>query len=897
MHTRAILAALLTLCTLTTPALVAQDRTGTITGTVVDSTRGEALPGAVVRLEGAEATASTDARGFFRLVGVPAGDQMLVVTYLGRREARASVAVNAGDISRIAIQLQQDYAYSESVTVRGETILEGQARALNQQRSAPNIMNIVAADQIGTFPDLNAAEAISRIPGVSIERDQGEGRYVLIRGTEARLNSVLLNGERLPSPEGDIRNVMLDTVPSDLLQSIEVSKAITPDMDGDAIGGTVNLVTKGAGARAHVLGTIAGGYNALMKEGDQLLATFSAGRRFSSNRLGIMLGGSTNRANRGSDSFEVAYDDGDLEELDVRDYTISRQRRGLNATVDFRPGPSNAFTFRGTYSGLDDDEIRRRTVFKPLDGEVDKEMKDRFETAEIFAGSLAWDRVIGSGAMFDARVSAAVGREDEPRRYDTTFRQEDVEMSPNVSPSSIDPDNIQANPSDLDPARFYLDEQLQEINYTRERDVVGALNWRVPLSTRPNGSTFLKIGAKYRHKNKLRDNDAIVFESDDDLAIAPYVDGSFSTPTFLRGRYEPRPVLVRDMRNMRDTIAGEIEFDHESDASDYDATEHTVGVYGMGELFVGRITLLPGLRYERTAIDYTGRSVAFDEDGDYERTSPVSGTSDYGVFMPMVHLKYAVSEEANLRAAVTRTLSRPNYFSLVPYELVFREDEELERGNSSLRPTTSWNVDVMAERYFQSVGIMSAGVFYKNLNDYIYNFTFEEDRNGVEFDVLEPRNGRSARLYGFELALQNQLRFLPGPLAGLGVYANYTFTDSEATFPDRSEGISTLPGQSQHVGNLALWFERWGFSGRASWNFHGRYISEVGEDAAEDVYYDDHIQLDLSFSQTVSRRLRLFADFNNLTNAPLRYYVGVTSRPQQEEYYRWWSTFGVKVNW
>ena len=142
---------------------------------------------------------------------------------------------------------------------------------------------------------------------------------------------------------------------------------------------------------------------------------------------------------------------------------------------------------------------------------------------------------------------------------------------------------------------------------------------------------------------------------------------------------------------------------------------------------------------------------------------------------------------------------------------------------------------------------------------------------------------------------QNRLNFLPGALQGLGVYANYTFTDSSATFPGRAVE-ATLPGQSRHVGNFAVWYERFGFSARASWNFHGRFIDQVGETVDEDVYYDNHTQLDVNLSQRVKGGFRLFADLLNLTNAPLRYYVGVPNRPIQEEYYRWWTMFGVKAS-
>ncbi|HQX81692.1 MAG TPA: carboxypeptidase-like regulatory domain-containing protein, partial [Vicinamibacterales bacterium] len=231
--------------------------TGTVTGRVVDAARGEALPGARVQLQGSAVSTATDRQGAFRLTGVPLGNQTLLVTYLGRRDGTQAVTVTATAAVVIEIKLEQDYAYSETVTVAGESIQEGQARALNQQRTALNITNVVAADQIGSFPDPNAAEAASRIPGVSIARDQGEGRYVLVRGTEARLNSMQIDGERIPAPEGGARQVALDAIPADQLQSIEVSKAVTPDMDADSIGGAVNLITRQAANKPTMLASIA----------------------------------------------------------------------------------------------------------------------------------------------------------------------------------------------------------------------------------------------------------------------------------------------------------------------------------------------------------------------------------------------------------------------------------------------------------------------------------------------------------------------------------------------------------------------------------------------------------------------------------------------------------------
>jgi hypothetical protein len=222
---------------------------GVIEGRVTDAGSGNPLPGAQVVVTGSAAEASTDRDGRYRLGAVPAGDRTVVVVYLGRQDATVDVKVVSGATQTADVQMKM-VGFEETVTVEAPLIRDAQERALNQQRTAPNITNIVSADQIGAFPDRNAAETTQRVPGVSITKDQGEGRFVIVRGTEPRLNSMMIDGQRIPAPDPLIRQVAVDVVPSELLQSIEVSKALTPDMDADSIGGSVNLVMKLGSARS-----------------------------------------------------------------------------------------------------------------------------------------------------------------------------------------------------------------------------------------------------------------------------------------------------------------------------------------------------------------------------------------------------------------------------------------------------------------------------------------------------------------------------------------------------------------------------------------------------------------------------------------------------------------------
>jgi TonB-dependent receptor len=875
----------------TFPAAPVAADPGVVAGVVADAQAGVGLPGAPVRIEGTAREAVTDSRGRFRIAGVPDGEHTLVVTYLGFETARQAVRVANGDAAEVRVEMRLR-GFEETVTVQAP-LLEGQARALNQQQNATRIVNVVSADQIGNFPDPNAAEALQRIPAVSIERDQGEGRYVLVRGTEARLNSMTINGERIPSPEGDIRSVALDVIPADLLESIEVTKTLTPDMDGDAIGGAVNLVTTQAPDRARAFVSAGGGYNSI-SEGGIGRATGSWAGRFAEDKAGLVLSGSYMKTNRGSHNFEVAYDEGELDELQNRHYTVERERWGLNAAFDYRLADGGQLLLRGLYNEFSDFEYRRRKRERVGNSRIERELKDRLETQTIASVSGAGKHFLSSGWSLDYQASFSYAEEDEPEAFYSIFRQSKVSFAPNVTPTSIDPDDIRANPLNEDFSKFTLNEQSSEDNFTSDRDWTGAVNLtRAILGDSRNG--FFKLGAKLRSKSKRRDNATTVFDPDGDFRLLDFADPGFSpSTTIIDGRYVMGPfVSPAEARSLIGGFDGER--DPEADAANYDATERVAAGYAMAQLGLGdRVLLIPGVRLEWTDVDYTGYEVRFDDEGDYAGTSPRSGANSYATWLPGANLRYRIDGRSNLRAAVTRSLARPNYFDLTPYELVLDEDLEIERGNPDLRATTSWNFDLLYERFLDRVGVVSAGAFHKRLDDYIYFFTDKEDLGGDVFRVREPRNGEAATLTGFELALQNRLSFLPSPFDGLGFYGNYTFTDSEAVFPDREGEAAPLPGQSRHVGNVALSYEKGGFSGRVALNFHGKYIAEVGEEAAGDVYYDDHVQLDVAASQRLTKGLRLFLEVNNLTNEPLRYYEGVPDRPIQEEYYRWWGTFGLK---
>src|SRR5262245_44956918 len=558
--------------------------------------------------------------------------------------------------------------YKETVSVT-ESWREADERALNQQRTAPNIMNIVSADQIGRFPDPNAAETTQRIPGVSIQRDQGEGRYVIVRGTEPRLNSTLVDGERLPAPEADRRQVALDVVSTDLLQAVEVSKVLTPDMDGDAIGGSVNLVTKRAPSSPTVLASIGGGYNSSLDSYDQRQASITLGRRLASNRVGVVFSGTTNGTERGNEDFEPVYSSGNLMDLDLRHYVVTRRRNGATGAVDFRPSANTELVFRGIYNYyIDDHEERQRLRERVANRRLERELRDRTHVEHIWSMGMEGRRQIGF-ADLDFRVSGAHADQDDPLTIATTFRQSNVNFAPNVTPTSIDPDNVQANPQNENLAAYNFNQQVRSTNYAGERDIVGGVNLRLLLNTTPSRTTFLKTGFKVRDKNKTRTRDEFTLTSPTTIPMSAAGIDDGGQHELLDGRYAFGPYLnLGGAAGLPSRFPMNSAENHARDSEDFEVGENVTGAYAMAELYIGSLYVLPGFRYEWTTSDFVGNQVLFGSNGAWLSTTPITGKHSYGTALPGVQIRWALNSSTNIRAAFTRSMARPNYIDLVPYQ-------------------------------------------------------------------------------------------------------------------------------------------------------------------------------------------------------------------------------------
>lgn len=322
---------------------------GSITGRITDADR-QVLPGATIMIEELHTGVTSDVNGFYTLANLKPGTYKVKVSYVGYEPKYYTIRLSGNNVER-NIQLSESHELKE-VVVTGAFF--GQRKALQMQKENMGVTNVVSADQVGKFPDSNIGDALKRINGINVQYDQGEARFGQVRGTSADLTSVTVNGNRIPSAEGDTRNVQLDLIPADMVQTIEVNKVVTSDMDGDAIGGEINLVTKNTPSHRVLNFNVGSGYTWVSGK-PQLDLGATWGDRFFNNKLGIMAAASYQYAPGGSDNTEFEYEENDdkqleLKEAQVRQYYVTRERQSYSLSLDYKFNPQHKISFKGMYN-------------------------------------------------------------------------------------------------------------------------------------------------------------------------------------------------------------------------------------------------------------------------------------------------------------------------------------------------------------------------------------------------------------------------------------------------------------------------------------------------------------------------------------------------------------------
>ncbi len=848
---------------------------GSVSGTIKD-TKGQPLPYASVVIKEINSGTPTDVNGNFKLADIPEGNYTLVVSFLGYKSTEKEISVVANQTTKVQITLNEEQTNLSETVVYGN-ITRGQASALNQQKNAGNIQNVVSSEQFSKFPDRNAAEVVSRIPAVSVDYDQGEGQNVLIRGLSPDYNSLTINGERIPNSDNDnTRGVGLDLLNQNLIESIEVIKAITPDMEGDAIGGSVNFKMKEASDSLNLSIDAGAGYNPQHSEFETYgkdIMNFSVfgDNRFFNKKLGVLIGGSYYKTNIGSMMAEYDRYEGDYGLADTiyaqhtNDYDVKRQRYGFLANIDYKFNDFNKLYISTNCNYYFDNEIRRKVEYSMEDGVEDgtetRETRNRGEYQRLYNYSLGGENQINKIKIDYLATYMKASFSMPDRTYWRYARDMDYSKYTNNEVKEFSANTALESDNTLTLNRLRCDNF-----HNNDKDISFRANATIPFNIK-NSSNSFKFGGKYMKK----DVDHNPIRTDYKKFEDPY--------TIEAGQFGMVDVRFTDI-DIDNLNASKISEGESQKQEKYEGFEGVTAGYGMFTFnFSPKITLLGGARVEHTHNKYQS---LYTGDDNLNRNEI---SSDYTNVLPSVHFTYKPTDKMNVRLAYSTGISRPEYDDLVPVEI--EDDSEtpitIDKGNPDLKATTSNNFDFMFERYTNYLGFLSAGVFYKDLSNIIADKTTTTTEDDVKYKITQPVNRNNATVYGAEFAFNQRLKFIPGSLFNnLSLYGNYTYTHSKYEVDGRE---LVLCGSPKNIFNLALMYDnpKKGWSFVISNLYRGAILYEEGDDKYTDYYYGAEYHLDLSVSKKIGDKLNVLVQLKNLTDQWMKEYEGDPSKDYSYE--------------
>jgi TonB-dependent receptor len=920
---------------------------GVIAGTVTDTDHA-VLPGALLELQPGGRKLASDARGQFTIPDLAPGKYTLSISYVGFAPFSAEVTVTAGQVTNTEAVLKIG-STTQVVEVRGER-QRGEVEALNRERTADNILQVLPNDVITSLPNTNIADAVGRLPSVSLERDEGEGKYVQIRGTEPRLSNVTVDGVHLPSPE-NVRNVKLDAIPADLVDSVELSKTLSANQEGDAIGGSVNLVTKSAQDKPYISFLGMGGYTPIA--GGRTLNQFdgTVGQRFGHDkRLGIMFGGSYDWNSRGIDDVEPGPAVNPLDvggvfngpnTYDQREYWYDRTRFGFGGTMDYRLGSGSSIYVRGLFSQFKDDG--QDWIYSPSVGSFHTATLSNPDGSSAFAhvtrkpGQRLFNTIAGGRHEWGRNLlnyEVSIGE----ARFTGFFPSANFDVVPGGlldgtvqyainTTNPFTPVFTATNANIFDPTQYVLGRLTNGDTHIFERDITGAISLNRTYNLGSHFSSF-EVGFKVRdaHKSELATQQT--FNANEDPTAGPIglmsnFLGSFTNPDYyfgVYGTYGPttdyKKILAFFNANpgafKQDLLGDEARMF----AADFNTDERVTAGYVMNTINFGRARLQAGLRVEGTTASFLANQFNVKSRKFVPGTLvPVTGSQSYIDPLPSVQFQYRFREDTILRLAYGMGIARPNFSDLPPHlsfdPTVHPPRAAVSAGNPNLKPTHAQDFDIQVEHYLKPFGVIEAGFFYKYLTDPIYNanspLTTGQFAGSIQ---TQPINGPQASITGFEMAWQQRLSFLPGFLNGSGVRANYSWTTSQTTFPAGAFNNRTdhpaLQRQAPNNWNFDYTYDKKGISGRIGLTHNDAniffYNFQQGADGGikgpnGDVYLYPHTQVDAQVSYWIPRShgFQAIVSLLNLNNEVFGFYQGSERFPIQREYYS--RTISIGLRW
>ncbi len=764
------------------------DSAGRIKGVVIDSKTGGSLPGANVYLEGTSIGTAADLRGEYTILKVTPGKYKVIAKYIGYEEKIYNIEILSNQTLNLNIELNYMVLKGKEVVVTAQA--KGQMNAINQQISSRSVTNIVASDRIKEVPDVNAAESIGRLPGVSLKRSGGEGNKVVVRGLSPQYTIVEVEGVRLTGVDLD-RSVGLSIISSEMLEGIELSKSLTPDKDADAIGGIVNLRLKEAKEGLHYSILSLGAYNDLETSFNNYKISGSVSNRFFNNKLGALLNLGQEQVNRSSDRFSASYSKNIAETNDL--YTTSatvtenkrlRRRKHGSLMLDFKTDFVKV-KFNNFYSQMENENESRNNKFRFNQDDF------RFETSKSQPlESIRSHSLNNTFNIFNTELKLDFSYSNTKLDINRdNYNFEDDHVLGNNS-SIAESSKLFAQPSSLIDEFFDITSGRKSILMDNVRSDIERrdktrtinLNWKIPYTLPLNISGNFKIGGKYVKKKRTSDTEnrqlyywggigigrvteiydkafpdfipkqELDITNAEGLPGANFIDEDYDYGEILNGRYELGWSADLDyLEFVHDSLRAWKGDDFylrqgvESARDDYSNSEELTAGYIMAEINLGnRIMILPGVRYEKMHTKYDGKyiledpfnplGIGFEED--------VSSTRNNEHWFPSINMKIKMSAWSNIRVAAYKSTSRPSYMLLSPSLISDNNKSKLRVYNPYLKPSLADNYDLGFSIFSSKVGLFTINGFYKEISDLVYrlpvyNPEYFDDLEGAPESLIE----------------------------------------------------------------------------------------------------------------------------------------------------------------
>lgn len=923
----------------------------TVTGRVFDASTGDPLIGATVLIKDTAKGASTDVDGNFEIRNVEPGSYILVISYIGYETLEYEYVVSNDSNEPLVINLNPISLTGDDVMVYGQAI--GQVKAINQQRESDAIVNVVSEEKMRELPDVNAAEAIGRLPGIALQRNNGEGQKVIIRGLDPKYTNITINGVKVPSNSGSNKSVDLSMISTEALSGIEVYKSPTPDMDADAIGGTVNLVLREAPNVSKSNVSLEGAYNGLMSSFGNYKASANYSRRFMDQKLGVIVQGNLEGIERSSNEFGGGYQI--LEEIEPLNFNLSEQiefrtRSSFNLNLDYRLKNGN-IAWYSYYASTGRDITSRNESYRPIEDNIVQYSLSSSEREIALLSNMISGRHDVFGAKVDWSTSYASTNSETPAAYYMLF--EDIEAY------SHDPIlNDIPLPQWVDSARTdFTRSRLRNGSFNNntqfENNLTALINAELPLTDGWFKSS-LKVGAKSQRMNREKDderlaetfyylgglemktaidlwesqNDALSMTPDGRVSLNNFVASNpYQVGTFLGGDYTmTNPLDDAKIVNWLETQKEILNLDRYGLEDNYTYSEEIDAYYGMFKLNFGNyVQVISGVRVEDTFNDMTAKysklSQRYGNQGTIEDTTQ---TKSYQEVMPHLHIKIQPTEWFDVRLSYAQTLARPDYNMVIPKANINSERARITAGNPDLKHMTADNYDITATFFSNKLGLLSVSGFHKDLQNIFFPvsgmYLVSDSLAAVwgfpsraGYDLTSYDNSPEATVRGFEIDLQTNLSALDSPLSGVVMSFNvtrqfskttkYNFTTEDSLigivrgrpvfekFLVKKTREIDMPGQPPLIFNMSIGYDIKGFSGRISGNYQSEYLVGAGQSEIQDTNNGEFWRWDLALKQRINDNMVVHFSVSNLSGMREQTY-----RNYQLQYPRSISHYGAITN-